>query len=357
MYYFDFSQTSTYVKETAITTCGNNVIALGMVRDYYTSELELYDTFLIYWSTSLGESWDGVIWINQDAEGNTIPRSNVCAASGEFTLFCYEITQPDGRKRIHASYANIDETTTFRDWRTSSVAASRKSNCTNPHVAIRGKNAYVVYQDDRNGNQDIYCATSTSGAFWRRYAVTDSPEDETNPVVCISEDKAICLFVKNGDLYKTETKDGGVTWSTPEKVNDVPGTVVAELGCLDIELPYGVWTDTRNGNKDIFFESVGLAPILNIERISGGLGIGFTISNVGNAPAENVSWKVELEGIVLIGKHAEGVESFIPAGGKKTVRVLVVGLGPLTITVRVDGVTKTAKGFLLGPFVLGVTPT
>jgi hypothetical protein len=357
VYYFDVSGTSTYAKETAVAASGTTNVALGMIRDYHTSDYDLVDTMVILWNTELGEgSWNGVIWINEDNEGNIYPRSHICAASGERTFFCYQVTNPDGRRRIYAAYTKIDETTTYMDWRTSSVAASSRANCTNPHIAVNGKKAYVVYMDDRNGNQDIYCATSTSGSFWRRFVVADSPDDEIYPVVSASGDEATCLFIKNGDLYKSESKDGGMTWSAPVQVNDVPGTVVAEFGCADIDLPYGVWTDSRNDNNDIFFESIGIAPILNIESISGGFGISVTISNVGNAPAEDVSWSIDLEGgLILLGAHSEGVEPIIAAGSTKTVSTgLVFGFGRITITATVEDLTKTATGFLLGPLALRV---
>lgn len=355
VYYFDFSDRSTYVAETAICTNGTTTIALGSIMDYSGQGYELEDTLLIDWNTANGEgSWSGVFWINEDNEGNSKPRSHLCADAGEKMFFCYQQDELNGKSKIYVSYCRVDENTEYTDWKTSSVAASNGYNCTNPDISVSGKNAYVVYMCDKNGNQDIYVAVSTGGSFWKRYPVATSAEDEMYPVISANGEKATCLFMKNGNLYKTSTEDNGATWSTPEQVNDVPNTVVEEFQYADIAGTYGVWTDERNGNSDIYFESVGLSPILTIDKVSGGFGVQVTLSNVGNAPAENVKWSIDLDGIVFLGAHTEGTETIAPGASKTVKSGFVFGFGRVSILATFGDAAKTAEGFVLGPFVLGV---
>ena len=49
-YYWDFSGSGSYVKDTAIATSGNNVVACACIRDYYAQDYELEDTLEIMWT-------------------------------------------------------------------------------------------------------------------------------------------------------------------------------------------------------------------------------------------------------------------------------------------------------------------
>lgn len=354
IYYLDDSDTSTYVKEAAMTTVGSSTVAYGVILDYHTSDYDLVDTLVINWNCYLGDgSWPGVVWLNNDNEGNPMPNYNLVADAGEK---CYFVFQRDvqGKARLYASYVAIDEATVYSDWKLGAVAGGR-GNCSNPDISVSGKNAYVVYMDDQDGNQDIYCATTTSGSFWRKYVVADSVDDETNPVISADGDRATCLFVKNGNLYKTQTEDFGATWSEPVQVNDEDGTVVDEYKTASVEGFYGVWTDERNGNDDLYFESVGLSPILTVESVSGGFGVKAILSNVGNAVAEDAQWTIDLDGAVFVGAHKEGTVTLAPEETETVSTGLVLGIGSVSIIVTVDGAEKQATAFVLGPLVLQVT--
>jgi len=353
-YFWDFSGSGSYVKDTAIATAGNNVVACACIRDYYAQDYELEDTLEIMWTADPdSDEWQGVFWINEDNDENSIPRSHLSGASGEKTFIVYQFQALGQTPRIGVAYCEVTETTTYLDWSTKQVAGGR-SNVTNPNIAVGGNRAYIVYMDDINGNQDIYCATSTSGSFWTKNIVTDSIDDETYPVVSANGEEATCLFIKNSNLYVTQSEDSGKTWGDPMQVNDVSDSIVAEFGSVDIDGSYGVWTDVRNGNNDLFFESVGSSPILIIGDLSGGFGVSATISNIGNAPSENVEWSIDLDGTVFVGAHKDGSASIEPGSSITINTGFILGFGSVDITVTADDKTTTASGFVLGPFVLSV---
>ena len=80
-----------------------------------------------------------------------------------------------------------------------------------------------------------------------------------------------------------------------------------------------------------------------------------TVCNEGTEAARNVSLSIDLTGLVLLGKHAEAAIDLLNPGDCITLGHLVFGFGPITITINVGGTTITAKGFVLGPLVLGVS--
>ncbi len=219
-----------------------------------------------------------------------------------------------------------------------------------------GSNVYVVYCTNENGNWDIFLQYSNDdGNTWTKKQVTSSPNDELYPAIYVSGNTIYLAYVMNNDLYFTKSTDAGNTWDEPAKINDVDGSVSMEERAVDICSRGIVWVDTRNGNRDIYFSTFP-APIISIEKISGGFGVKATVANVGTLPAENVQWTVELEGLVFIGKRTEGTIDVLNPGESVNVGPsFVLGIGPVTITATADGASKTASGFMLGPFVLGVS--
>ncbi len=355
LYYFDRSGYSSYISETDIAANENGAVAIACIMDYEGDDY-YEDTILITWDSNNfvdGEADGGVYWMNQDSEGNSIPRSHLSGDAGEKIFFCFESKEIDKPYAIYSAYCEVDENTEYSDWNSRVVARSTQFNCTYPDISVSGSKAYCVYMSDINGNQDIYVAVTTSGTFWNKYQVTDSMDDEMYPVISANGDKATCLFMKNGDLYKTSTEDSGETWSTPEQINTHSNSVVEEYQNIDINGIYGFWTDDRWDNEDIYFDIVGLEPALTIDEIKGGLGVSVSISNVGNAPAEDVSWSIDITGgFLLTGSNTEGSLS-LGVGSSKTVKSsFIFGLGRVSIVTTFDDITKTANGLVIGPFVI-----
>ena len=93
---------------------------------------------------------------------------------------------------------------------------------------------------------------------------------------------------------------------------------------------------------------------VEIGAISGIFGINVYIKNTGEADAYNVYWRISLDGNFLFyGDTISDTQDVIAANDKIRVETgFVFGLGTVDISVRVNDLTKTAKGFILGPFVL-----
>jgi len=122
----------------------------------------------------------------------------------------------------------------------------------------------------------------------------------------------------------------------------------------------GMW---ENLTGDMCFKTFGNMegfPTLAIESVSGGIGVGAIIKNVGSANATGVTWKITVEGGILSGVNVE-VE-----GGKDTLVIddaiyaetkIFFGLGNVKImatakAVDSNNVTREAEGFILLFFVV-----
>ena len=225
-----------------------------------------------------------------------------------------------------------------------------------PDISHSGNNVVIVYMTNDNiyGDWDIKCAySSDDGETWQYSKVTDiHPGNEEYPAVYMSGSNAYCVYIANGNLYLTKSTDGGATWGEPVQINDVDGKVVAEPRSVDITEAGIVWEDTRDGNKDIYYAQLP-APRLEI-GLSGGFGLTVHVENNGQEAAKNVNYDIELSGLVFMGKSTTGTIDELAPGTSQDIKVLAIGIGPVTASVTVGGASATAKGFLLGPLLLGL---
>jgi len=351
LYSLDFAPQITYIKETAITTHGSNIIVIGCIVGLSYLEYNLDDTLLIVWNTEGGVgSWPGLFLINEDSEGNTRPISTPSATSGNKLYLSFQIEEIDDRVAVYVAYCPPDDVV-FENW-DNRIVTNLRSNSINSNIYSNEDYTYLVVQDDWFGSQDIYCYFSKSVSFWNKNIVVDSSADEMYPVVIGKDEDATCLFIRNGNLYKTETSDGGIIWTNPEQVNDEDGTVVQEYGSVDISGKYAIWTDNRNGNKDLYFEEVRSLPELMIEGISGGLKVKAYISNVGNAPAENTKWTLKLNGFIVPESKSGYITTLEPGESRRVETDFVFGFGSFNLLVIAGDISESVSGIAFGSFVV-----
>jgi hypothetical protein len=107
--------------------------------------------------------------------------------------------------------------------------------------------------------------------------------------------------------------------------------------------------------------SIG-APNLTVEDFKGGIGISAVVKNVGDAPATNVSWSINITGkFIFYGAHSTGhIASLAPGNSTKIYNTAaLLGLGKIYINTTAtcaEGATYTEEGtaIMLLFFALGV---
>lgn len=351
MYYFDLAPETSYVIDTAVTTYGINTIALAGVIDLRYHEYDLEDTVSIYWNTEGGtESWPGLFVINTDNDGNTKPISHPTAGSGDKTFVAYQMEDTDGESDIYIAYCPSNDMY-FENWRITRVSYG-SGNAMNPSISVSGKYAYIVCEDDANGNNDVVCYSTTSGHYWRKHAVTNSGLDEVSPVITADGQKAGCLFVKNGNLYESKTEDGGLTWSDPIQINEIEGTVQDGYRAIDAAGIFGVWTDKRENEYELYIDEVGPSPVLTIGEIVGGRNIKTSVSNTGNAPASDLKWTIELDGFVIPESKTDRIYS-LDVGETEEIKIeFYFGVGPIDVTVTAGHLVSAIEGYGFGTFII-----
>jgi hypothetical protein len=225
---------------------------------------------------------------------------------------------------------------------------------TDPDVATHGNNVAVVYVAGGNVvcSYSSYSATEYLPGFnWQTSTVASGA---SSPSLYMNANEVHCAYVKNGNVYKVVSEDRGATWGAPTQMNQEDGTVDPSPGSIDITEIGLVWTDTRNGAKDIYTSGATASlPILGVKSISKGMGVKAVIENTGTADAVDVDWSITIDASLMILGRESGDKIDVPAG--KTAEIssgFVLGFGPAAITVTAGDASGSESGTVLLFFIL-----
>jgi len=132
-------------------------------------------------------------------------------------------------------------------------------NATSPRIARGGTRLYVVWNDDRNGAQDVFFSSSTDGGI--TWASVDTPLDvgiainhSYFPQIAASGTTVAAVWAENvdsGDIYANVSSDGGVTWQAAAvRIDRAPagGSASDPKICCSTAGVFVVWLDNRAGS-------------------------------------------------------------------------------------------------------------
>jgi len=225
---------------------------------------------------------------------------------------------------------------------------------TDPDVATHGNKVAVVYV----AGGDVVCSYSSysateyePGFSWQTSTLASGA---LCPSVYMNANEIHCAYVQNGNVYKVVSEDEGATWGSPTQMNTLEGNVESSPGSIDITEIGLVWTDTRNGAKDIYTSGATVSlPILGVKSISKGMGVTAVIENTGAADGEDIAWSISIDApLMILGGETSGSID-VPAGGEVSISSgFVLGFGPAAITVSAGDASGSESGTVLLIFIL-----
>ncbi|MBN1509979.1 MAG: putative Ig domain-containing protein [Sedimentisphaerales bacterium] len=147
------------------------------------------------------------------------------------------------------------------NWSRPIQVTDSEGNETNPVIVIdqqSPRRAYMAWQDDRNGNADIYVAVSTSAFSESTITrVTTSSADQVDPDIAVDgEDTVVIVWTDmrngNADVYGASSSSG--TWANAPVVTgsgaQTSPALAADPSASALHL---LWVDDRPGNRDIYY--------------------------------------------------------------------------------------------------------
>jgi hypothetical protein len=135
---------------------------------------------------------------------------------------------------------------------------------------------YVVWQDNRSGHWDIYAATGSADKFSREVQVTNSNKNEIHPSIVVDGQSPACAWVAwqddrdgNQEIYVAGSSNAFAS-STAARVTNEAGPQTQPDVAVDAQnTVYVVWTDQRSGQADIYGAASNNGPWTNVPVVVG----------------------------------------------------------------------------------------
>ncbi|GEM_PF-1499529 len=136
---------------------------------------------------------------------------------------------------------------------------------------------YVVWQDNRRGNWDLYASTSADGVTWSAAVrVADSDNDEINPAIAVDSQSPNRVYVAwednragNRDIYVSRSIAGFASATVQAVTSNVQDQTDPRIAVDGSNTVYVVWTDARNQSKDIYGAASNSGPWTNVPIVTG----------------------------------------------------------------------------------------
>ncbi|HNS20240.1 MAG TPA: putative Ig domain-containing protein [Sedimentisphaerales bacterium] len=233
---FDFDHTVT-VAVNATDVMGNT---MSEVSYSFTTEMRAFG---------------GNIQVSRANEATTGSPATVADSDGNIWAAWH--AGPEGARDIYVAQLPAGEEAFETPVQVTTDAADQ---C-NPDITL-GSNGtlYVVWQDNRRGNWDVFVSLTSDGrTFTRATLVTDSNDNEIEPVVAVDSGSPARVYVAwqddrsgNQDIYVASSTNAFASITTSAVTTDAADQLAPDIAVDAGNTAYLVWTDKRNGLADIY---------------------------------------------------------------------------------------------------------
>jgi hypothetical protein len=131
-----------------------------------------------------------------------------------------------------------------------------------PSIAASGSLVHLVWQDDRDGNNEVYYKRSTDGgvSWGADIRLTNDPANSYFPSVAVSDSVVHVVWyddrdgAPNFEIYYKRSTDGGVSWGADTRLTNAAGYSLGPSVAVSGAVVHVVWQDTRDGNYEIYYK-------------------------------------------------------------------------------------------------------
>ena len=129
-----------------------------------------------------------------------------------------------------------------------------------PSIAVSGNNIHIAWEDMRDGNFEIYYKNSTdNGQTWSSdLRLTSDGGDSYHPSTAVSGPNVHITWQDNRDgneeIYYKMSNDGGLSWDPDLRLTDDQGSSYNASIALSGQQINVVWSDDRDGNWELYYK-------------------------------------------------------------------------------------------------------
>jgi hypothetical protein len=132
-----------------------------------------------------------------------------------------------------------------------------------PQVAAFGNNVYIAWVSHHTGNDDIFFTKSSDGgaSFGKIFNLSNDPGDSYNPHLAVDGKNVYVVWTDgtpgpygNPDILFRRSTNGGTTFDATINISNNPGFSTEPEMAVSGNNVYVVWRDNTPGNEEIFFK-------------------------------------------------------------------------------------------------------
>ncbi|MCK4758270.1 MAG: hypothetical protein KAS67_07450, partial [Thermoplasmata archaeon] len=253
-----------------------------------------WDTYFAV-STDDGDSFDANMRVNSNPSPTIDQQFPSVAVNTENAVFVVWQDDRNGDDEIYSARSTNDGDSFQTETKVSDDTDDEDQRY--PALAIDdSNNIYVAWEDYRSGsNWDIYLATSNNNgnSFGTNVRVNDNSNDnQRRPLVSVDADDHLhaVWYDTRGVfdyIYYVKSTDNGESFGTDTRVCSASGRAILvppAIAVNSVMEPCIAWTDSRNGNDDVYFSrGVNNAPSCTIFNPAAGSMVSGAVTVSGTA--------------------------------------------------------------------------
>jgi M6 family metalloprotease-like protein len=234
-------------------------LSVGQQYEYGNFGVNVMKTDTEGWSFNVyvwNKAWSGELRLtNAAGESNTNWGHTAVATVGSVVYTTWDDTRA-GNWEIYFKRS----TSWGSGWEADQRLTTNNASSWYPSIAAYGSYVYVVWQDDRDGNWEIYLKRSENYAvsWYGEQRLTVNSSYSYRPSVAVYGRYVYVVWHDyrqgNYEIYFKRSTDNGLTWGSDTRL-----TNNASISELPMVAAYGAnvyvaWEDSRYGNRDILFK-------------------------------------------------------------------------------------------------------
>ena len=129
-----------------------------------------------------------------------------------------------------------------------------------PSLSVTGSVVHVAWQDSRDGNFEIYYKRSTDGGLsWGSdIRLTNASFESWHPSMSVSGAAISIVWQErrdgNDEIYFKRSTDGGNSWEADTRLTNNSEVSALPSVIISGSIVHAVWDDTRDGNAEIYYK-------------------------------------------------------------------------------------------------------
>jgi hypothetical protein len=206
----------------------------------------------------LSAQWEPDVRLTFDDSVSYLSNNNAhCLAAGPGGVL-HVVWYDDRNGRYEVYYKRSSDQ--GASWSQDTCLSGGAGNATDPAVATSGTAVHLAWQDDRDGNPEIYYKRSTDeGITWSTDTrLTRDSSLSWTPSLAAWDSLVYAVWTDDRDvnleIYGKRSVDGGITWAPDARLTQDPYGSLEPSVSGNGTLVHLAWMDNRDNNDEVYYK-------------------------------------------------------------------------------------------------------